>query len=241
MTDIISLYQFPSCWGLPNASPFCMKVETFLRMNNINYETVETTMPMKSPTKKLPIIMDNNQCIYDSSLIIDYLKNKFNLTLDDSLSAKQQALSIALQRLCEEHLYWAIVYSRWIVRNGWQHTKKAYFESLPKLLKLIIPSIVRAGVKKALHSQGLSRLSVDELYKRGIADLTVLKTQLEEHDFLLDSTQTTSIDATGYAFVENIRKDPISSPLKDYVNAHGCFERYCQKIKSLYFQDASGE
>ena len=37
---MIKLYQFKRTFGLPNMSPFCMKVETWLRMAGLEYETV---------------------------------------------------------------------------------------------------------------------------------------------------------------------------------------------------------
>jgi hypothetical protein len=37
---MIKLYQFNAAWGLPNPSPFCMKVETYLRMVSLPYEVV---------------------------------------------------------------------------------------------------------------------------------------------------------------------------------------------------------
>ncbi len=50
---MIILYQFPAVWGLPNASPFCMKVETYLRMTEIPYEPKLVMDPRKSPKGKI--------------------------------------------------------------------------------------------------------------------------------------------------------------------------------------------
>lgn len=35
---MLTLYQFEPAWGLPNASPFCMKLETYFRMANLDYQ-----------------------------------------------------------------------------------------------------------------------------------------------------------------------------------------------------------
>ena len=52
----VKLYQFPSAWGLPNPSPFCMKLEVFLRLAEIPYEIVTWPDPRKAPKGKLPFI-----------------------------------------------------------------------------------------------------------------------------------------------------------------------------------------
>jgi len=53
---MIKLFQFAPAFGLPNASPFCMKLETYLRMAGLPFELVNSGDVMKAPNHKLPYI-----------------------------------------------------------------------------------------------------------------------------------------------------------------------------------------
>jgi glutathione S-transferase len=67
----IKLFQFPRMFGIPNISPFCCKLETWLRMTGIPYEVVDTPDPRRGPKAKVPFIIDGNQLLGDSTLIIE--------------------------------------------------------------------------------------------------------------------------------------------------------------------------
>jgi len=47
---MITLYQFVSWPGLPNFSPFCMKVENYLRLTRAEYKTAVADV-RKAPKK----------------------------------------------------------------------------------------------------------------------------------------------------------------------------------------------
>ena len=115
---MIRLHQFKRQWGIANPSPFCMKVETYLRMTGLAYEVIEEASPLNAPKKKLPYIDDGEKVIPDSGFIIDYLKASYGNPLDGGLSRAQQDEAHLMRRLCEESLLWPVVYSRWIDAAG---------------------------------------------------------------------------------------------------------------------------
>ena len=66
----ITLYQFASGFGLPNLSPFCMKVETYLRMAGLPFRTVNNTNPGTAPKKKLPYIKVGDRLVARGGLVL---------------------------------------------------------------------------------------------------------------------------------------------------------------------------
>ena len=54
----IKLFQFPRQFAIPNVSPFCCKMETWLRIAGIPYEVVDTPNPRSAPKGKMPFIED---------------------------------------------------------------------------------------------------------------------------------------------------------------------------------------
>ena len=67
---MITLRQFPPALGLPNASPFCLKLELYLRMAGLPYRNRYTLELHRAPKGKLPWIDDDGIAMADSGLII---------------------------------------------------------------------------------------------------------------------------------------------------------------------------
>lgn len=227
---MIKLFQFPAFWHLPNLSPFCMKIETYLRLAQLPYEVITVRDPTKAPKGKLPYIVDDGVKIADSGLIVTYLQQKYPNQLDANLSPLQRAEAVAIQRLLEEHLYWIVLYSRWIDPSNWQIMRATVFARLPAYLRWFVPGMVQRRMHRDLYAQGIGRHSPEEIMALGIDDLTALQVMLTKHRFLV-SDEPSSYDASGYAFLASILEAPFPSPLQSFMRDYPEFKRYCNEMR----------
>ncbi len=76
--NVVVLHQFPraAIRNCLSASPFAVKLETFLRMANIKYVT-DTDFPLSPATGTGPWITINSEEISDSQLVLEALTRKF--------------------------------------------------------------------------------------------------------------------------------------------------------------------
>lgn len=233
---MISLYQFPSILGLPNASPFCLKIETYLRMIDLPYELHYVRDPRKSPRGKLPFIKVEKTVIADSALIIDYLKSKFGDVLDKNLDKEQKAESLFIEQTFSEHLYWLMVYLRWQDDAQWPYIRKAYFGKLPRFTQFFITRLVRNKTKKMLYLQGTGRFSKEEILQKGYKTLDALAIFLAEKKYF-HGDELTTIDATAFAFLANIVWQPYDEPLKIHLRKHKNILLFCERMWNTFYPE----
>ncbi len=106
---MITLFRFGPAWHeFGCVSQFVLKVETYLRMADIEFQTKSLGIGFaeNAPKGKLPYIEHGGTRIADSSFIIDYLKEQFGDPLDGALSAADQAKGHIIKRMIEEHIWW---------------------------------------------------------------------------------------------------------------------------------------
>jgi glutathione S-transferase len=233
---MIKLYQFAPAFSLPNASPFCLKLETYLRMAGLQFEIPPAKLEhlQKAPKGKMPYVDDNGEIVADSTFIIDHLKAAYGDKLDGWLDASQRAVALAFQRLIEENLYWAVVHTRWVEPEGWALTRAAFFDGLSVPLKWIVPHLARRGLLKELHGQGMGRHSMAEIHEIGRRDITALADFLGSKPFMMGE-QPSSLDACAYGFLANLVWPPVDSVLKQHARQYPQLEAYCQRMRARYY------
>ena len=233
---MITLYQFAPAFGLPNASPFCMKLETYLRMAGLPFEIPPASMQqlMKAPKGKMPYIEDDGRLLADSSLIIDYLKQRYGDRLDAWLDAEQRAIALALARLIEENLYWALLHTRWIDPAGWALTREAFFGATPAALKWFVPGLARRGLRQQLHGHGMGRHAAAQIIAIGQRDITALADFLGDKPYFM-GTEPCALDASAYATLANLIWPPLESELKRHAASYPQLESYCWRMRQRYY------
>ena len=233
---MITLIQYPGAFGLVSASPFCTKAEALLRVSGVPFEVALWTDPRKAPKQKLPIIRDNDRVIADSTFIRKHLETHYGVDFDAELSPAERAVAKAFTLLCEEHLYWAIVYSRWMEEDNWPQLRDAYFGELPALLRPFITRSLRNQAGAQLRAHGMGRHSRDEIYQLASDDLSALAQQLGERPFFMGEHHT-GVDATVYAFVAGLLHCTLQNPARQAAKAHPNLVAYCDRLRRYYFDE----
>ena len=237
---MINLHQFPRSWGIPNPSQFCVKVETYLRLAKLEY-SLKNAIPFQAPLGKLPFITDSGHKIGDSRLIIDYLKSTYGDTLDSWLSPTEKGISMAFQRLLEEHLYWVGMVTRWDDSNSnWQANRQAIFGWLPPIVRDLGAIYYRQRIKGQIVGHGIGRLSKEAAFTLGREDLDALSAFLADKPYFMGS-RPCSLDASAYGILVNTLKCPIESPLKNHALSKVNLVNYCRRIQAECFPELPWE
>jgi glutathione S-transferase len=218
---MITLFQFPSYWNLPSGSPFCIKLETYLKLTKIPYQV------------KLPFIKDGDKSIADTSLIIDYLKKTYGDKLDQNLTLEQKAIMTSVQRLCEDHLYWIIMYERWIPDYGWNVVKPVFFGKLSGPIKWFLPNLIRKNIKKACFNHGIGRFTDEERLQLGKQDLDSIATLLGSKPYFFGDSPT-SLDASIWGFLTGLLNTPIPSKIREYATQIPVLVDYDKRMQKLF-------
>jgi glutathione S-transferase len=231
---MIRLYQFARVWGTPNLSPFCCKVETYLRIAEIPYEVVSTS-PLSAPKRKLPYIDDDGTTLCDSRFIIECLADRYR-DLDAGLTPAERAQSIAFQRMIEDDLFWAMIHTRFVQPHNWEANKAAILSIVPRPLRGVFGMYARRSMCGQLWGQGLGRHSDEEIIQVGQRELTALSDFLAKKPYFLGDEPTT-LDCSAFGLINNVVWPPIESALKEHASGLHNLVAFCERIHDAYYSE----
>jgi glutathione S-transferase len=231
----IKLFQFPRMFGIPNVSPFCCKLETWLRIARIPYEVVDTPDPRKGPKGKLPFIEEGGVRIADTSLIVDHLVRTRGADPDARLDASQRAIALLVQRTLEEHYAFVLAYTHFLRDVGWQYMR-ARFDSLPAIVRPLVTRTVRGHVKEMLWKQGVLRHSHEDVIESALRDWRAVLTVMGDGPFFFGD-EPTGVDAIVFGALATSLLTPIESPIRDFLRSQRALVAYADRMRERFFPE----
>jgi glutathione S-transferase len=191
--------------------------------------------PQKAPKGKLPFINDDGQIVPDSTFIRFHIEKKYGFDFDSALSPEQKAAAWAIEKMCEEHLYWAGVAARWLDDENFAKGPAHFFQTVPMPLRPFIRAAVRHKIRKTLHLQGFGRHSRAEQETLATADINALATLLGDKPYLMGE-EPCGADATVFSFAAHTLTPAFTTPIRSAAEKHKNLAEYCDRLMQDYFQ-----
>lgn len=231
----IILYHFPEKGNIQ--SGYCNKLEFFLKITGSEYIKKET-FPYTSPKGKLPYINYNNEIISDSSLIIKYLiRNNIVKDIDINITENDKSISLAFQKMVEDHLYIGVIYERWLTEDGWNIQKPLLLEDMPFILKPFLPLIMKRKISNVLYYQGLGIHSKDDIFNFVEEDINAISNYIKDKRYFLGYEKPTIIDCIIAGFLYSILNWPSNPIITSFVKKHDNLINYVNNIRYEFFRN----
>ena len=230
---MITLYTFGPFFGLPDASPFVMKGEMLLKLAGIPYQC-NTRGFTRAPKGKLPYIDDGGTIVADSTFIRLHIEKKYGFDFDRALSARDRGIAWSVEKMLEDHLYWVMVYWRWMDDANFDKGPRNFFKRAPALIRPIVVRAVRKQVRANLHAHGIGRHIDAE--KNALADrcIDALSQVLGDNKYLMGD-QPCGADATAFAFIAGAMPKVFESPLRDKLERVPNLAAYKDRMMAEFF------
>lgn len=234
---MIELYCFPPAFELPSPGPFALKTEVHLKMMGLPYSK-RFEGYADAPKGKLPYIDDDGNIVADSTFIRFHLEKHYRLDLDDGFDNDQRAFAWAAERLVEDQLYWAMVYTRWAVDENFDKGPSHFFDHLPEGVQDKARQKQRQAVLGYLNGQGLGRHSPDEIVELAGIGYTALAQLLGDKPYLLGD-RPCGVDASIFAQLASVLSPFFDSMVRNAAIRHTNLVAYSDRMMASYFPEYS--
>ncbi|MGH6851618.1 MAG: glutathione S-transferase family protein, partial [Methylocella sp.] len=170
-----------------------------------------------------------------STFIRFHIEKKYGFDFDAGLMPEQKAAAWAVEKMCEEHLYFAMVAARWLDDANFAKGPAQFFKAVPAPLRPAVQSLIRRKVEKTLKLQGFGRHTPAEQDELAIADINALAALIEDKAFLMGD-QPCGADAAVFAFVAGFLTPVFATPIRTAAEGHKNLSGYRDRILRKYFQ-----
>ncbi|NUR23690.1 glutathione S-transferase family protein [Frateuria sp.] len=231
----LTLYTTRAGFGLPDTSPFVLKTEVQLQMAGLAYERV-AAIPPQAPKGKLPYIDDHGIVVTDSTFIRAHIERSRGIDLDAGLDALQRAQAWAIERLLEDHLYFAVVWFRWLEPQNFAKGPAHFADAAPDDQREQLRRDLQARKQAELHAQGLGRHSPAQIAELGQRSIDALALLLGDKPWLMGDAPA-GVDATAFGMLAGVLTPFFDTPLRRAAERHANLADYVARMMRRYYPE----
>lgn len=226
--DTVILHRTDKGPYAPSISPFVMKLETYLRIHKIPYQSVCDNK--RGRKGKLPWIEYNGEIVSDTQFIIKYLNNLRHIDYDDHLTPEMKSSAHALQRMVDEHTYWIMIHYRWVIDNEKKEMRQTKWSNFKIWLVTKIAKI-------QTYIQGVGRHTNSEVLELLDQDVGALSSYLGEKPYMLGDNPG-KLDCSVFGQLSQFKwhlseTDANKLIIEKYPNIN----KYLERMKTTYWPD----
>jgi glutathione S-transferase len=226
---MLIFYGFGSAFGLPDPSPFVMKSEVHLKMARVPYR-FERAAPGSAPKGKIPFIRVGAHRLGDSTFIRAHIEREHRFDFDKALDVGERAQAWAIERMLEDHLYFAILHLRWMDDENWEKGPSHFFDGAAEG----VAETARERVRAKLDAHGLGRHREEEIMEIGARSVAALSALLGDKPFLFGD-EPSGADATAFAFAAGVLTPFFDSALRRRAEGHANLLAYRDRMMQRYY------
>lgn len=228
------------CYGMPSASPFVVKLLTWLRMAGIPHERHDLGRPPASRNAKVPYVtLPDGRVLEDSQHIIETLAAERGIDPWEGLTAWEQALAHHLRNTIEGSLYWGLVWERWCTEDGLEPYVQPFFSMVPAPMRGLVAGQVRRITRKQAWQQGVNRRPPEQVRELARRDLSALAAILGQREWFLGVP--TLVDASAYGHLLQLHTCPVENPTVAAYRAHPELVAHTERVRARWWADADGD
>jgi glutathione S-transferase len=156
-----------------------------------------------------------------------------------SLSAEQKAVAWATERMCEDHLYFAMLEARWLDPAAFRKGVGTMFGVVPLPLRPIAKVMLRRANAARLHGHGIGRHTKADIAMLAARDIDALAAILGDKPYLMGEKPCGS-DAFVFGIVTSILTPPLDNPLRAAMQKHANLVAYRDRMTRQFFPSFAG-
>jgi glutathione S-transferase len=235
---MLTIYAFGRAPGLPDWSPFVIKAMTLLKMAGVDH-VVDKKGFRKAPKGKLPYIDDDGVIVADSTFIRWHLEKTRGVDFDADLSPEQRAQSWAIEKMCEDHLFWIVAQHRWRDDENFARGIGTFFDkAVPGPMRGFAKWKTRHDIGKRFQLQGVGRFDAAEIAALGGRDVEALADLLGDKPYLMGDS-TCAADASVFAMLALLLDPATDSPTRNAALAKPNLVAYRDGMMARFFPEVA--